>query len=603
MNDSSELNDLDLTEYFGTTELIKEGRLLKTGRLSLILEDGNLRDIQFDGVEMIRAISFLVRDKNWGTVAPQLTNLNIKKDNCDLNISFESVFREDNSQLKVVFGICIKRDFLRFHAAFSASGDFQTNRAGFNILHPVQLSGSPLEITDVNGNTFHSSFPRVIDPWQPFKNIRCLTSRYKERIASCLLLGETFEMEDQRNWSDASFKTYSRPLEKPWPYTILNGESNDQSIELNFSGPVKSRNAPRKKLLIEIGNPVGIDFPEMALVFRPEESEKVFDSIDQLIQISPNRITCHFDPEAGHGLPELRLFKLMQDHFPAKYDLEYAVWCKEDGYVEFERLANQLHKSGLCLNSILVCPGVDRQSTPPGSIWPDCPSLNYLYEAARLFFPDIELGGGMMSYFTELNRKRPPLEKLDFVVHGTNPIVHAADDVSVMQTLSSVPFIISSCRTFIGDKAYRLGLSSIPMRQNPYGSSTFENSSSRRLCMAHRDPRQFGRFSAAFSAGYGAMIAPHGVKVWTPAGFSAPWGVIGGNNKLTYNGEVLKKLRLFAGQPINFCTSSNPEQILGLSTREKIIVINLTKKILTVNTKPLGNIFLKPYEVQFFGFE
>lgn len=29
--------------------------------------------------------------------------------------------------------------------------------------------------------------------------------------------GETFEMEDQRNWTDASFKTYCRPLARPAP--------------------------------------------------------------------------------------------------------------------------------------------------------------------------------------------------------------------------------------------------------------------------------------------------------------------------------------------------------------------------------------------------
>ena len=31
-------------------------------------------------------------------------------------------------------------------------------------------------------------------------------------------------MEDQRNWSDASFKTYSRPLALPFPYPVAAGE-------------------------------------------------------------------------------------------------------------------------------------------------------------------------------------------------------------------------------------------------------------------------------------------------------------------------------------------------------------------------------------------
>src|SRR3546814_1455693 len=61
--------------------------------------------------------------------------------------------------------------------------------------------------------------------------------------------------------------------------------------------------------------------------------------------------------------------------------------------------------------------------------------------AARRAFPGIALGGGMFSYFTELNRKRPPVGLLDFVSHATCPIVHAADDRSVIQTLEAIPHI------------------------------------------------------------------------------------------------------------------------------------------------------------------
>ena len=35
--------------------------------------------------------------------------------------------------------------------------------------------------------------------------------------------GDTFETEDHRNWTDASFKTYVRPLALPWPYVLQEG--------------------------------------------------------------------------------------------------------------------------------------------------------------------------------------------------------------------------------------------------------------------------------------------------------------------------------------------------------------------------------------------
>ncbi len=48
--------------------------------------------------------------------------------------------------------------------------------------------------------------------------------------------GDAWEMEDHRNWLDASFKTYVRPLALPYPYTLKAGSSVTQTVTLTFSG-------------------------------------------------------------------------------------------------------------------------------------------------------------------------------------------------------------------------------------------------------------------------------------------------------------------------------------------------------------------------------
>ena len=57
------------------------------------------------------------------------------------------------------------------------------------------------------------------------------------RVA-CRMEGDTFEMEDQRNWMDASYKTYVRPLALPWPYTLAKGEKLSQRVSLPVTGTV-----------------------------------------------------------------------------------------------------------------------------------------------------------------------------------------------------------------------------------------------------------------------------------------------------------------------------------------------------------------------------
>ena len=39
----------------------------QSGRLTAEFINGNLRGISYDGIEALRAVSFLVRDKDWGT--------------------------------------------------------------------------------------------------------------------------------------------------------------------------------------------------------------------------------------------------------------------------------------------------------------------------------------------------------------------------------------------------------------------------------------------------------------------------------------------------------------------------------------------------------
>ena len=52
--------------------------------------------------------------------------------------------------------------------------------------------------------------------------------------------GDTFEMEDQRNWTDASYKTYCRPLDLPFPFEIKKGEKITQKIVLEIQGELQN---------------------------------------------------------------------------------------------------------------------------------------------------------------------------------------------------------------------------------------------------------------------------------------------------------------------------------------------------------------------------
>jgi hypothetical protein len=541
-----------------------------------------------------------VRDKDWATYDAAISGLVVEQQVSSFLARYRArcVDASTRQELEYKADISGSADGkLTFYVVAHPKTPFLTARCGFAVLHPLDgVAGRPARIEHVDGVIEHGVFPELIEPWQPFTEIRSITHEVAPGVVACCRIeGDIFEMEDQRNWSDASYKTYVRPITLPWPYAMEQGIPNRQAVELQIedSNPglpvLVTDNATR----IEIGGEDG-SFPAIGVAVSPEQTAAILDHPELLESLRPQFLLFHFDPAAEHGLNELKGFAQIAQRFLStsgiEFSLELALPCQGDFREEVRDIARQIVDSGLPLSSWMVCPSVDRQSTPPGSAWPPCPPLADVYRAAREALPDLTLGGGMLSYFTELNRKRPPSELLDFVSHCTCPIIHAADDRSVMQTLETLPHIVRSTRAFIGeDKPYRIGPSTIGMRQNPYGSCVMENPDHRRIVMTMDDPRQTSLFAAAWMIGYAAGTAEGRLQALIVGSLTGPLGLASVISESESNEWLVvhpvfhaaKGLAELGRRPRLLCRSSEPGKVAALagvdhSGRTVLWLANLT---------------------------
>lgn len=604
---------------YGTHTVEAEPVRLSAGLLSADFVNGNLRTIRHSGTEVLRAIAYIVRDRDWGTYEPELTDLVINQGADTFSVGYTaSCVGPDASRLS--FRATIKGSAsgeLLFDVSALTDRDFETNRCGFCILHPIAgLAGSPVTVEHTDGSVVATKLPLLIDPWQPFRDLRAITHEVRPGVsAECRMEGDTFEMEDQRNWSDASYKTYVRPLALPWPYVLPAGQTVRQTVSLRITGdgklPVVA--ASSEPVRVELGE-AGQRLPDIGVIIYPDEVEAALVNLPVLSTLGPQQLIFHYDPTSGHGLDALHSFARLAAAYPADTTLECVVACAGDLDAELSAVADMVRQAGLKLSAIAVSPSVDRQSTPPGSAWPDCPPLEDVYAAARRAFPDIRLGGGMFSYFTELNRKRVPAGLLDFVTHCTCPIVHAADDLSVMQSLEALPLITASVRAIFGAKPYRIGPSTIAMRQNPYGGATKANPGGQRIAMADRDPRHAGLFSAAWTIGYAARVAPAGLEVLTLSGFTGPFGVLAASGEPVAEGsprpifQAIKGLCEMAGLAHVAAGTSDETKVLALAGRSasgKTVtwLANLTADDVPVDISALGRgqFVMAPYAIARFG--
>ena len=515
----------------GTQQPDVVGQTLTAGPLTAELDNGNLRYLKVGGVEVLRSLSYLVRDENWGTYIPTVSGLKVDQRADSFSVAYSAACKRGDMEITYTASIEGKPDgTLEFTGIATPKTDFLTARTGFVVLHPLKgVAGQPVEIEHVDGKTEKSKFPPLVNPVQPFLLIRSMTHAVAPGLkATVRMEGDAWETEDHRNWSDASFKTYVRPLALPWPYTLKAGEPVKQSVTLRLSGtaPRPAKSAAAKGVEVTLGAVTRQSMPAVGLGMPAEEIDHAVAQLDLLKRAAPKLLICHFDPRQKHGQKELYGFRVLCEQTGADCELEIVVESVDKFKAELMAVAALVRESGLKLSAVALCPVGDLKSVLPGGPRPPAPPLDQLYKAGREAFPGVKLGGGMFSFFTELNRKRPPAQLLDFVHNSTCPIVHAADDRSVMETHEALPYQVATARSFIGKTPHRIGPSAIGCRDNPHGKTFTPNPDNQRICLVRMDPRWRGLFGAAWTLGYIASFAPTGVEAITMGAPTGPLGII-----------------------------------------------------------------------------
>ena len=214
---------------YGATEPLPERIALNAGPFTLGFEAGDIRSVSIGDREVVRRIYGAVRDRFWGTVPGRIRDLRVAERQSGFEIAYCSEHVADpidfawNARIEGHEDGTIVFDF-----AGLARSTFHRNRIGLCVLHPIrECAGRRALVTSVTGTVSEVVFPAHVAIEQPVSGFSSLRRLEYEVEPGCSVElefeGDTFEMEDQRNWIDASFKTYSTPLSFPRPIEISAG--------------------------------------------------------------------------------------------------------------------------------------------------------------------------------------------------------------------------------------------------------------------------------------------------------------------------------------------------------------------------------------------
>jgi hypothetical protein len=504
--------------YYGKDEPLPEQVELRAGPLSLVYEAGDLRYICLGRHEILRRIYVAVRDPNWGTVLPKLSNIqmDIKAD------SFRISYDVENKQGDIDFYWrgAISGDTagaISFSMEGEARSTFRRNRIGFCVLHPMECAGAPARIEHVDGSVEENSFPRyigqqlivdgIVKPVHPFEEMQALVHQVVPGLwAEVRFSGEIFELEDQRNWTDASYKTYSTPLRLPFPVEVKAGTKISQSVTLTLQGqlPAASSDADASGLSFSIGSSPGRPFPRLGLGVASHNQPLSQKELTRLRALNLSHLRIGLRLSAPDNEAQLR--QAAGEAAALGVTLEVALFLSDAAEAELKHLADILERVKPPVWAWLIFHDKEKSTSEK---W-----INLAREQLGHYDPAAKMGAGTNAFFAELNRSRPPMHALDLVCYSINPQVHAFDNLSLVETLAAQASTVESARQFCGDRLLAVTPVTLKMRFNPNATGPEPEPGPGEL-PSQVDERQMSLFGAAWTAGSLKYLAESGVDSLT----------------------------------------------------------------------------------------
>jgi hypothetical protein len=610
--------------YTGTDSLLPDQVPLRAGPLSLLFDQGDLRSIRLGEHEIIRRIYVAIRDRNWNTIAPVFTDLQMQVEPDQFTIHYEVENRMGEIDFAWRGKIVGEMDgSITFRMDGVAISTFFKNRIGFCVLHPASLAGKPAIIEHTDGVKEETNFTEDIcadQPLLPFAQLSAIRHEVTHGVwAEVRMGGDIFEMEDQRLWTDASFKTYGTPLSLPYPIQIQAGTKVIQSIALRLypeerakiaqvsnadSTPASSAGSyqPIQLVLNDVWKPLPLLGLSMA-----SEGETLTDrevGLIRALHLNHLRVelclaNSNYLPRFSQGIEQASRLGL-----PLEVALGLRAETADQDLSSFRQLLDQ-QRPTVC--GWLVFP--DHESYAGGN--PSEEIAHSAWQILKPYNPSTALAVGTNTDFVFLKRTQLPLDWMDQVCITLNPQVHASDNQSMIETLEAQPVVIESARRLARGKPVVVSPITLKPRFNPYATEPQSGAAPGRL-PARVDPRQMSLFGAGWTLGsISAMISGHTARVtyfettgWcgvmeNEQGSLLPQAFPSLPGSVFPLYHVLADLGEFLGGQAAILASGDAHKVIGLALRKyekKVYILaNLTAEVQSVLLQRIAGDFYARY--------
>ncbi len=472
----------------------------RAGRWAMSLTAHGIEDLAYGGRVLVPRVFFSVRDESWATPGLRVSYHLPTVEGVgggSAPVAFSGAV--DGFPLAVTGTIATRGRSLVVTFALDASGDAAVARAGPCVLHEV-VGPQAVIAADVGGNQILVTPTDQIVPHPIVSGYTHLDLPVDDTTLTIGFEGATFEMEDQRNWGDATFKSYCPPLEMPRPLRLRAGARVDYTLTFDAdtrsaraSVPFRGTSAHSR---IDLAGLARVSVPSLPRVGLTHPGGALSDAVlEKLRELQASFL--HFCVDLG----DAHWAELFRGDLSVAAALELpAVVTLESPPQEPTRLARFSELAAGAVDTAFVF--------EPGSPVTSEAAAN----AARENFAGtgIEVGAGTRGHFASLNLAGKVPEAAQVVSVALAAAAHDDDRRALTTSPASYAAIVEGTRRIAGARPLYLGPVGLAPTFDSWSAPGHGTPPRRAFDSGHR--RHPTRFGAAWAVAAYAALAALGIE-------------------------------------------------------------------------------------------
>jgi D-apionolactonase len=577
-------------------------RGLRFGSFLVDFVDGDLRYLRCGDRELVRRVYVAVRDVNWGTTPGVLRDVVVDRREDGFRVTFAARHEDAEIDFEWMGTIEGRPDgTLSYTMDGVMHGDARYCRIGLCVLHPIDGHRDARWTARTQRGPAAGTLPRITAP-QPFEGgvwhaltppFDALTLRLEDGTeVRASFEGDLFELEDQRNWTDNSFKTYCTPIGLGYPHAASAGQAFRQAVTFSVAERAPDRGAAECPPALRLGEVLG---PVPRLGLGMDDGRGMLTEREAKLLRALRLDHLRVDVLLGERDWPAALERAAETALTLGCGLEVAVFIADDTGAGLDLLAAAA--AGLPVHRWLVFhvnEAVERGTSPE---W-----VRLARAVLGPVVPSAVIAGGTNGEFASINRERPHVESFDALCYPVNPQVHLADDDTLIEAVEG------QAETVVAAKLFAPGLpivvSRVTLKQpfNPWETEVVGPADIGTLPPTV-DVRQSTPFGAAWTIASLVSLSEAGVASVTYYETVGPRGVIERDDPPPLAGlprlpgatypvyGAFAALADRAGGRVVRCSSSRPLEFRGLAFevdgRRHVLVANLGTATQHVPVGPL----------------